>query len=137
MIKYVNIQAILREKGRKYPELGIFYDTGNVIKVLCWQPKGEIVFSEEEGFRCNSNDHIEKATSFLLRGNETKADIILSPEYSVPWSILQRILEEQEPCPLNGKLWCLGLEGISCQELKKFLVANVEKNIICAIINIR
>lgn len=119
-IRYKSIQEILEEKKVNYPSFGFFNQRGNVIKIAQWQPHGEIKFEESKGFFSALEEHGQKALSFLAQARDQKSDIAITPEYSFPWKSLKKIFDEKDLTPKNGKLWCLGMEGISSDDFETF-----------------
>lgn len=134
-IKYVSVQEILEEKEIKYPAFGVFNSRGNVIKIAQWQPLGELGFSTDKGFYCKSGKHIKKGLEFLKSAVEQNADLVITPEYSLPWEILEDILQEGTVALKNGKLLCLGMEGISFNALVDFCEKYDSKDNLCVIVD--
>lgn len=130
-IKYVEVQEILKRKKIAYPEFGIFNDRGTVVKIAHWQPEGILSFLMGRGFFCNAKNHSQKAMSFLQYARGQNADIVITPEYSLPWECLQKIISDNELWPGYGKIWCLGMEGISCDSLKQFKDKNERLSTLC------
>ena len=120
-IIYKEVHKILEEKNIEYPEFGCLNTDSNAIKVMQWQPKGVLSFEQRKGFCCAELEHAEKAEGFIREAYDRKADIVISPEYSFPWDTLEKIIEDKTLQPKNGKLYCLGMEGISCEELINFI----------------
>ena len=120
-IVYKSVKKLLLEKNIVCPEFNVFNERGTVVKVAYWQPKGEIQFNKRKGFYCNESDHKEKTIGFLKYSKRENSDIVITAEYSVAWSVLEQIIEKKECWPESRKLWCLGMEGISCDEMKCFL----------------
>lgn len=58
---------------------------------------------------------------FSIEGVKDKA-LLLSPEYSCPWDLLERQLNYN--FPKKGKLWVLGCESITIDELRVFISRN-------------
>lgn len=127
-IIYKNVQKIIEDKDIKYPEFAIFNQRGNVIKIAQWQPLGEITFDIKKGFSAKDTKHQKKAKAFIECVKNEKSDLVITPEYSFPWSVLEEILETQEMRPKYGKLWCLGMEGIETSELEHFLLKYQKKD---------
>lgn len=119
-IRYQSIQEILEKNNINYPSFGFFNQRGNVIKIAQWQPHGEIKFEESKGFFTALEEHGQKALSFLAQAKEKKSDIVITPEYSFPWASLKKVLDKKDLAPKNGKLWCLGMEGISSDDFETF-----------------
>lgn len=117
----MNVHDILKKRRIKYPQFGFLENMGSVIKIMQWQPKGILSFSEECGFRCSEPNHARKAQNFIEEAYSRKADIVITPEYSFPWSIAEEVIENENIHPKNGKIYCLGMEGISGEKLKDFI----------------
>jgi hypothetical protein len=49
---------------------------------------------------------------------ETDADLVVTPEYSMPWSTLTAALQAAI-IPSHGKLWAIGCESIRYNELQQ------------------
>lgn len=119
-IRYEDVNSILSDFSLKSPRFSVFNDRGNVIKVSYWQPQAELLFELELGIHCESEQHKDKAIEFLKDVREKRVDIVMTPEYSLPWGVLENILSDKNLWPYNMKLWCLGMEGISYKQLKEF-----------------
>lgn len=134
-IEYKDIREALKERDIfEFPELGIFISKGNIIKVAQWQPKGMLTFCEQNGFLSKLREHEEKCQKFLDYALKSRADIVVTPEYSTPWNLLQQCLDSKDKVPKSGKLWCLGMEGISCDHLEAFRNEYQDAEHICLII---
>ena len=131
-IEYKGVRGLLRDTNKPYPMFNLFNDRGIAVKVLCWQPEGDITFSEETGFVCCSSEHLEKSTAFLSLAKSKNVDIVLTPEYTIPWTVLDDLLKNEALWPSYGKLWALGMQGTSLKALKEFVSSSNEKtNIYC------
>lgn len=119
-IEYKRVSEVLKEHEMQKYQLQFFNDRGSVIKFFCWQPKSKIEFDRSKGFYSTNSDHKSKVQSFLRTAKENKADIVLSPEYSIPMEEIINILEKEELWPHHGKLWCLGMEGIPFDRIEEF-----------------
>ena len=121
-IQYQNVYEILKSREIDIPELSLFNNRGIAVRLLHWQPKGILLFDEEEGFICKDTEHEKKAESFIKLLLENKIDIGITPEYCFPWKILKSIFINRDMHPKKGKLWCLGMEGISSKEFDDFVL---------------
>ena len=85
--------------------------------VLALQPDGDIEASDE-GVR--SRDRVlvtRQFGKFLEYAKETQADLVITPEYSMPWKVLSAVISGGSG-PVKGKLWALGCESIKISELE-------------------
>lgn len=130
-IDYVKVQDVLKKRKVKYPEFGFLDNSGSVIKIMQWQPKGILSFQAERGFCCKEPAHKQKAESFIKEACNKRADIVITPEYSFPWDVVQEIIKSEKWQPKHGKLYCLGMEGISGEDLKNFIAQNDGVNGCC------
>jgi len=120
-IQYQNVYEQLKKKKINIPELNLFNNRGIAIRILHWQPKGTLRFNENQGFVCQEKEHKEKAAAFVKLLLENKVDIGIAPEYCFPWEELENIFSNKGMRPPKGKLWCLGMEGISSQMFEDFM----------------
>jgi len=63
-----------------------------------------------------------KLTSYLSLAIDHELDLVLSPEYSLPWKVFGEFIQKQR-LPALGKLWVLGCESITPEELEAFVLA--------------
>lgn len=95
-------------------KLNVCSGDSNSLKVLYWQAKSELDFDADTGIKV-SNEHIfhPKARDFINLALKNNADLILTPEYSFPYKIINEIIKSEDLWPKDGALWCLSTEGIS------------------------
>lgn len=82
-----------------------------------YQHKG-VFFADST--RIGNNDQTEakeKFISVLTKAKEENIALVLSPEYSCPKSVIQKIITNQDLQPAQSKLWALGGESLSKEEL--------------------
>ena len=86
--------------------------------VALWQPQAENVFVESTGvIPVNEKQHYEKAKEFLNVSKE--CDLVLTPEYSFSWELLDEILSSKIYYPKDGSLWCFCMQGIAVDDFEK------------------
>ena len=56
--------------------------------------------------------------AFMRDARATDADLVVTPEYSMPWSTLTAALQAAIT-PSRGKLWAIGCESIRYNELQQ------------------
>jgi hypothetical protein len=95
-------------------KLNVCSGDSNPLKVLYWQAKSELNFDADTGVKA-SNEQIfnPKARDFINLALENNTDLILTPEYSFPYKIINEVIETEDLWPKDGALWCLSSEGIS------------------------
>ncbi len=98
------------------PELNCLEANASRYSVLMFQPQGEIEYSEN--FVRNKN-HIKaerEYRQFIELGRSKASDLVITPEYSCPWSVIEQVIREDR-MPSIGKLWVVGCESITPEEL--------------------
>ncbi|MDD5006945.1 MAG: hypothetical protein PHU49_01375 [Syntrophorhabdaceae bacterium] len=111
------VADILFENSLGAPTLNALIPNADNYTVFALQPKGDIEASAE-GVR--SRDQALAARQFdvfLTYAKETQADVVITPEYSMPWEVLKQVLSDCRG-PVQGKLWALGCESIKINELE-------------------
>lgn len=96
---------------KKHSGLDICTARSDRIKVLQWQCLGEPIADKVNGVIYKNDVFYKKARNFIEIGIKYPADLLLSPEYSFPYKVLDEIIENNNKWPPKGKLWCLGTQG--------------------------
>jgi len=86
------------------------------IRVLHWQPCDCLKFSRTHGFIPDSNKSLEdEALYFIQRATGkysfSEPALIMTPEYSFPYSIIEKIMGDSSLWPKESQLWCLSMQG--------------------------
>ena len=111
------VADILLENALGTPILNALIPNANNYTVLALQPHGDIEASAE-GVRNRDRDLATKQFGkFLEYAKETQADLVITPEYSMPWEVLSEAILGGEG-PVQGKLWALGCESIKFSDLE-------------------
>lgn len=111
------VSEVLAPVGMNMPTLNALMPDEANYRVLLMQPRGEVEASIA-GVR--NRDRIlaqQQFESFLGDARETQADLVITPEYSMPWNVLMDALTVGI-VPAQGKLWALGCESIKYSELE-------------------
>ena len=66
---------------------------------------------------------IDQFSEFLRLAVVHDSDVAFSPEYSCPWKVLENAIVLQT-LPKAGKLWILGCEAISRDDLQNVIAAH-------------
>lgn len=115
MAVFINVS----EKLGKENQLEICTNTASSVDVLKWQCQGEVIAGATNGVTLESDSHIKKARNFVKCAKETGSGLVLTPEYSFPYSVLEEIIDNKDNWPEKGKLWCLGSQGDSFSSFKE------------------
>lgn len=85
-------------------------------KVHLFQPSGEIEASSSGVRHKNRPLADAQFSAFLSSAIELNADLVVTPEYSMPWRVLTSAIKGGLQ-PHQGELWALGCESIRYSEL--------------------
>lgn len=110
MAEFKRVASLL---GNQYPELDVCSNNGTPVRVFQWQPQGVLVLDHNRGVKCEDSQFIERARSFIQIAREQHASLVLTPEYSFPYLVLEELINDKTKWPEPGKLWCLGTQGES------------------------
>ena len=90
--------------------------------VLQYKAQGSLLYSHERGmYSENAEKQKTQIEAFLKLAQKEGIDLAIAPEASVPWEIAEKILERELKPPRKGKLWFLGMEGVSLDDLEQIL----------------
>lgn len=115
-MQVISVDDVLTENGFSPPQLRALVPDQANYKALLLQPEGNIT-ADAAGVR-NTDAELadQQYADFLRIAFETNADLVVTPEYSLPWRILQAFIEADR-IPSEGTLWALGCESITHDEL--------------------
>lgn len=85
--------------------------------LLLYQHQGNFFADNNRIGNFNPNDAHTKFLKVLEKARQDNSDLVLSPEYSCPISIIKHIIATEELQPLPNKIWILGGESINIAEL--------------------
>lgn len=112
------VAEVLAPEGLAAPTLNALVPNESNYTVLLMQPHGELDASSA-GVRNRDRDLAKNQFGRLLdAARETLADLVITPEYSMPWEVLIEALTKSF-VPAEGKLWALGCESITYSELEQ------------------
>lgn len=117
-LKYLDTELIAQ--NLKIPTLEALNPDAGLYEVLLLQLQGNI--EANIGFIGNKEKTVafKKFERFLELATQKDADLVVTPEYSCPWSVIDHIISKGI-FPRNRKLWVLGCESINRQELRLFI----------------
>ena len=110
------VQQILEQQDLGAPKLNALIPNVDNYKLLLIQPHGDIEVGPA-GVR-NFDRDLARAQfgSLLSDAHATQSDLVVTPEYAMPWEILSDAIKNGNT-PAPGKLWALGCESIKYAEL--------------------
>jgi hypothetical protein len=107
----VAVAEVLAAEGLAPPGLNVLVPNEENYTALLMQPQGDIEIS---GAGVRNRDHTladAQFGAFLRDARATDADLVVTPEYSMPWLTLSAALRAAIT-PSHGKLWAIGCESI-------------------------
>ncbi len=101
-------------------DLEILKRNTNLNSISLLQHKG--VFHFDDNFFGNQDSEAEsiKFNDFLSKARANNSSLVITPEYSCPWASVRNILDDANRFPNRGKLWVLGCESITPEEVVTF-----------------
>ncbi len=116
-MEIIPVSEVLVGLGFDLPNLNVLLPNVDNYKVLLLQPRGSI---EVSGGGVRNRDrglaHRQYA-KYLEDAYHVGADLVVTPEYSMPWKSLRDALKSGV-VPAQGKLWALGCESIKYSKLE-------------------
>lgn len=88
--------------------------------ILKFQPKGKMSYSSDQGIHCNEAGFVDKVNEFIDMAVSNQPALVVTPEASIPYSVLHNIIDNEKRWPDTGRLWCLCMSGISKIDFIKF-----------------
>jgi hypothetical protein len=116
-MKITTASQLLSEASLLEPSFDALIPSVDNYKVLLVQPHGEIEGSAAGVWNRNRARALSQFGGFLADAFEVQPDLVVTPEYSLPWPILIDALKDGKG-PASGKLWVLGCESIKYRDLE-------------------
>jgi hypothetical protein len=109
----MTVEQRLKHEGLEPPCLNALQAGDSLYTVLAHQPPGCIRIAPNSIGHANSVEAKQRTAAFLQLAATagSQPDLVVSPEYSVPWEALLEAIE-QGVVPEEGKLWVLGCESL-------------------------
>lgn len=112
-MKIISVEEKLTAEGLEAPRLNALRADDTQYTLLAHQPLGRIRIAPDAIGHANAVEAKQHADTLLrlaaLPGEQP--DLLVSPEYSIPWDALLEAIE-QGCVPEPGKLWVLGCESL-------------------------
>ena len=118
------VQAVLATCGRPLSlrPLHALQARPTPYQALLCQPGGTLDSSTHRIGNLDGDAAASAYRAFLGRATTSHADLVLTPEYSVPWLVFNDIVQGNR-LPPTGALWALGFESITPAEFRALKVA--------------
>lgn len=130
-MKVICVEEKLGSAGLDRPRLNALQPDDTLYTVLAHQPLGRIRIATDSIGHANPADAAQRTRSLfrLAASPENQPDLLISPEYSVPWDALVETIEEGT-APETGKLWVLGCESLPLGGLAAIRERLIDKAIV-------
>lgn len=112
MTVLTQVEEILKKEGLEYPCLSVLQANTSLYTALLVQPQPLIYVCANEIRNQNRNNAESLSKSAMNFAKAQAVDLLVSPEYSVPWQAIETVLQANGG-PMNGQIWVLGCESIS------------------------
>lgn len=130
-LTFVSVAGLLEDKGMEMPAFQCINSDPATFRLLKMQPQANFQYDEKAGPRCTDNQLTEKCRSALQLARAECADLVLFPEYCMPYSLLWEVLSDTEQWPDQNKLWCLPCQAIRHDDFFAFLTdAGKKENVV-------
>jgi hypothetical protein len=103
----------------KLPELEILYPDQLHYTVLTYQPEGKVTGGNTYVRNQDQSEAYSKCIKFFELAKKRNVSLAVTPEYSCPWSVIDLLLTEDK-FPNDKKIWVIGAESITLDELNNF-----------------
>jgi hypothetical protein len=109
----VTVEQRLKCVGLEHPRLNALQADDTLYTLLAHQPLGRIRIADTSiGHADGSEAYLRgRALLDLVNSLDSQPDLLVSPEYSIPWEALLDAIESGV-VPSEGKLWALGCESL-------------------------
>jgi hypothetical protein len=122
-LNIVSVETVLAKDPLKLvpPSLLALQASETLYTVLALQPQGRIQIDDNGIRNADAADVSEKIRRFFDLALEMPQmpDLLICPEYCVPWDVLLRLIESGAG-PKPGKLWVLGCESLPLGQLQTY-----------------
>ena len=113
------LDEVLKEVGFQQRPLGLLKPDCNEYDVMLYQHGGTIVADVNGVFNADQATATAKFTSLFTQAFVQQPQLLVTPEYSCPWSALEQMIRKNH-WPAVGNVWVVGCESIRPSELTEF-----------------
>ncbi len=108
--------------------LKILQPSRDLYDALLVQPLGTMQSTEQRVGHADQDSAIKLYQDLLNKACEHAVDLVVTPEYCLPWRVVEEIAETNLK-PKQGALWVLGCESITPDALEAFKARQLQKSI--------
>jgi hypothetical protein len=118
-ITIVDVEEVLRQRQRPLTLRGLqaLNPAREPYRAILLQPTGVVEANEARVGHADAVLGKALCSSFVSTAAQAHADLAVAPEYCVPWTVVDEIIEGRHRPPL-GALWVLGCESIPPAEIQ-------------------
>ncbi|WP_208545663.1 hypothetical protein [Paraburkholderia hospita] len=118
-IDIVNVEEMLNQRPRPFELIGLqaLNPARDPYRAVLLQPTGVIEANDVRVGHADPALGHALCSGFLSTAVEAHADLAVAPEYCVPWSVVDEIIDGRHRPPV-GALWVLGCESIPPAEIQ-------------------
>lgn len=114
------VAARLAEDELHHPELAVLVPNIDEYSVILHQPKGEVLLTAQRVGNRDQEVAIDQYKKLFAHSAEEQIQLLVTPEYSVPWQALTGAILEGS-IPATGCLWALGCESLTVAQLDEIV----------------
>lgn len=105
------------ERGAQLVPSFPFLNTTNdaAIRFMRLQSKSELNADPYRGVYSISETHLSKCREVLRRARTDRIELLVTPEYCIPATLITEMLEDEALQPREGALWVLACEGLTLE----------------------
>ncbi|TDG05274.1 hypothetical protein E1N52_26490 [Paraburkholderia guartelaensis] len=118
-IDIIDVEEMLSQRPRPFELIGLqaLNPAREPYRALLLQPTGVIEANDMRVGHADAALGHALCSGFLSSAVEAHADLAVAPEYCVPWSVVDEIIDGRRRPPV-GALWVLGCESIPPAEIE-------------------
>lgn len=118
-ITIIDVENVLRKQSSPLTliELQVLSPARETYRALLLQPTGIIEANESRVGHADAGIGHALCSGFVSTAVQNHADLAVTPEYCVPWTVVNEIIEGQHRPPV-GSIWVLGCESIPPVEMQ-------------------
>lgn len=120
-LHFQSVKKLLEDEGLNFPAFQCINSDPATFRLLKMQPRADFRYDKKQGPHCTDAGLIRKCRDALQCAKDEYADLVLFPEYSMPYSLLREIISDTARWPDENKLWCLPCQAISHKDFFIFL----------------
>ncbi|MFA5794966.1 MAG: hypothetical protein WC980_07895 [Candidatus Brocadiia bacterium] len=122
-MELLEIDSLLQEKRLKNPILSALKIDATLYHTLIFQPKAEILATPNSINSSTTSNMFAKCRNFINLAKSKNVDLAIMPEYACPKELINEIITNNE-FPQEGKLWILGCQSLTKNELRNIVAQN-------------